>query len=70
MLKDPLFLAFQSIVDIGVMPSKLGEGLIFLIPKVEGPSDDIKKWCPITILSITYKILAIPISFRLQPMLS
>jgi hypothetical protein len=70
MLKDPLCLAFQSIFETGVMPSKLGEGLIFLIPKLEGPSDDIKKWRPITILSTTYKILAKAISLRLQPMLS
>ena len=57
------------ILEKGIMPPQLGAGLIFLIPKGEGPSDDIRKWRPITILSTAYKILAKALSLRLQPML-
>mgnify|MGYP002775001180 FL=1 len=68
-MQEPLCSAFQMILEKGIMPPQLGAGLIFLIPKGEGPSDDIRKWRPITILSTAYKILAKALSLRLQPML-
>ena len=48
------------------MPPHFIEGLIYLILKSEGPSLDIKKWCPITILNMVYKILVKAISIRLR----
>ena len=69
-LEGPLCEAFKAILDTGRMPNQLAEGLIFLIPKGDGPSNDIKKWRPITILSTTYKILAKAVSLRLQPLLT
>ena len=47
------------------MPSHFTEGIIYLIPKSEGPSLDIKKWRPITLLNTVYKILAKALSIRL-----
>ena len=70
LVKDPLCAAFQEIIDTGVMPAYLSSGMIFLIPKGEGPSEDIRKWRPITILSTAYNILAKTINLRLQPMLN
>ena len=48
------------------MPSHFTEGIIYLIPKSEGPSLDMKKWHPITLLNTVYKILAKAISIRLS----
>ena len=48
------------------MPEEWSEGLIYLIPKGEGPLEEIQKWRPITILNTVYKILAKAISMRLQ----
>ena len=68
--KEPLCATFQEVLDSGVMPAVWTEGLIVLIPKGEGPSQDIRKWSPITILNTVYKISAKVISLRLQPMLT
>ena len=70
LVKDPLCATFQEINNTGVMPAYLSSGMIFLIPKGEGPSEDIRKWRPITILSTAYNILAKTINLRLQPMLN
>ncbi len=69
LLKTDLCQAFQETLDIGSMPTEVGEGLIFLIPKGDGPSKDIRKWRPITILNTIYKILAKMMSLRVQPLL-
>ena len=45
------------------------EGLIFLIRKEGGSTEEILRWRLITILNSTYKILAKTLSLRLQPML-
>ena len=59
----------QLIVDTGIMPQAFSEGLIYLIPKGAGVSDDIRQWRPITILNTVYKIFAKVLSLRLQPLL-
>ena len=46
------------------------EGMIFLIPKGEGPSEHISKWRPITILNTIYKMVAKALSLRLLPLLN
>ena len=50
------------------MPIFLSEGLIYLIPKVEGISEDIRKWTP-TLLNNSYKIFAKMLNFRQQKIL-
>ena len=58
-----------GIFDSGYMPRSMAVGLIYLIPKVEGISDDIRKWRPITLLNTIYKIFAKTLSLREQPFL-
>ena len=41
-LGEGLWLAFQEMMDVGVMPESLSEGLIFLIPKEGGDSELIR----------------------------
>ena len=53
---EDLTKAYQRILYIGSMPHSMVVGLIYLIPKSEGTSDDIKKWRPITLLNTIYKI--------------
>ena len=69
LLGPGLHRGFQHILDSGVMPERFSEGLIFLIPKGEGVSDDIRQWRPITILNTVYKVLAKALSLRIQPFL-
>ncbi len=66
LMKFELCAAFQRILDMGQTPKCITNGLIYLIPKGDGPSEDIRKWRPITILNTSYKILAKAISRRLQ----
>ena len=68
--KDALCAPFQEIMDTGIMPEEWNDGLISLIPKGEGPSNENQKWLPITILNTVYKLVAKVISLRLQPLLS
>ena len=42
-LLEGLAKTFQEMFDKGHMPNDITDGLIFLIPKADGPSDDIKK---------------------------
>ena len=51
LIQDDLCAAFQEVMDSGVMPNGWSEGLIFLILKGDGPSEEIQKWWPITILN-------------------
>ena len=69
LLEEGLRLAFQEMMDRGVMPEPLSEGLILLIPKGGGDYELIRQWRPITILNSVYKILTKALSLRLQPML-
>ena len=48
----------------------MAEGSVYFISKGEGPSDDIAKWRPITILNTIYKIVVKAVSVTLQPFLS
>ena len=41
--------------------------MVYLIPKLDGVVDDIKKWRPITIKSIVYNFYAKLLATRLQP---
>ena len=65
-LKKYLRDAYQHMFESGEMPVSLFEGLIYLIPKTEGVSEDIRKWRPITLLITSYKIFAKLLSSRLQ----
>ena len=50
------------------MPESLASRLICLIPK-GGDRQEIRQWCPITLLPTAYKILAKMISSRIRPLL-
>ena len=56
-------------LDNGALPKSLMEGLINLIPKEGGDSEEIWQWRLITILNSGYKVLAKALSLRLQPFL-
>ena len=47
------------------MPEEWKEGLICLIPKGDGASEDIRAWRPITLLNTVYKIYAKVLALRL-----
>ena len=47
---------------------RVTKGVICLIPK-EGDSKDLNYWRPMTLLTVTYKIIANALQIRLQPML-
>ncbi|MDM1544273.1 reverse transcriptase domain-containing protein, partial [Empedobacter sp. 189-2] len=55
------------IMETGVMPDSISEGMIHLIPKEGGDRLEIRQWRPITLLGTAYKVLAKAISRRLQP---
>ena len=66
---EDLTKAYQRVFDTWYMPRSMTIGLIYLIPKGEGKSDDIRKWRPITLLNTIYKIFAKTLSLRVQPFL-
>ena len=68
-IKTDLCEAFNNIFQRGYMPESFTEGFIYMIPKGEGPSDDMRKWRPITILNTVYKIYAKAWSVRIQAVL-
>ena len=68
-IADAFTAALQEVFHLGRMPIEWNEGMIYLIPKVEGVVDDIKKWRPITILNTIYKVYAKLLAIRLQPFL-
>jgi hypothetical protein len=48
------------------MPPRFSKGLIYIIPKSDGVSDDVRRWRLITIFNTSYKIMAEAISFLLD----
>ena len=68
-MEENLATAFQSMIKSGHLPDTHSEGHIYLIPKGQGSSDDIRNWRPITILNTIYKIFAKAWSLRIQPFL-
>ena len=50
-IADDLTSAFQIIFYSGAMPEEWKEGLICLIPKGDGASEDIRAWRPIPLLN-------------------
>ena len=60
---------FQEMWRTGRMPSSFNEGLIYLIPKSEKVSHEIRQWRPITILNLVYKNFANILVQRVKPFL-
>jgi hypothetical protein len=50
--------AFNLMFESGNTPKSMIQGLVYLIPKLGGVSEDIAKWRPITLLTTSYKMLA------------
>ena len=65
-LKEQFSDAYKLILKTRHMPENLSEELIYLIPKRDGPSNDLRKWRLITLLNPMYKILAKVVSILLQ----
>jgi len=55
-------------VSQGHLPSGMTSGTIALIFKA-GDCADLSNWCPITLLNVSYKIIAKALQIRLQPLL-
>ena len=56
--------------DVGCLPEQFKEGLIFLIPKVQGLIADARHWRPIMLLNTIYKIFANIVAKRVKPHLN
>ena len=57
-IKVDLVAGLNEAWDVGCLPEHFKEGLIFLIPKVQGIITDVRQWRPITLLNTIYKIFA------------
>ena len=68
-IADVFTASLQEVFKLGRMPAEWNEGMIYLIPKLEGVVDDIKRWRPITLLNTVYKVYAKLLATRLQPFL-
>ena len=68
-IADVFTSSLQEVFKLGRMPAEWNEGMVYLIPKLEGVVDDIKKWRPITLLNTVYKVYAKLLATRLQPFL-
>ena len=66
---DAFTTALQEVFHLGRMLAEWNEGMVYLIPRLEGVVDDIKKWWPITILNTICKVYAKYLATRLQPFL-
>ena len=53
----------------GVLPLTLREGILTLIPKPNRPRSEIKSYRPITLLNVSYKIIATAIAKRIRKVL-
>ena len=59
---------YNEAIDIGTLGRNINSGIIKLIPK-EGDKALIKNWHPITLLNLSYKILAKVMARRLEKIL-
>jgi hypothetical protein len=59
---------YNEAIDIGTLGRNINSGIIKLIPK-EGDKSLIKNWRPITLLNLSYKILAKVMARRLEKIL-
>ena len=69
LIANDLLAAFQEMFSTGIMPQMWKEGLVYLIPKGDVVTDEVKGWRPITQLNTIYKIYAKLLALRLQPFL-
>ena len=56
-------------VETGALPLTLREGILTLIPKPNKPRSEIKSYRPITLLNVSYKIIAAAIADRIRNIL-
>ena len=67
-LHDVLVKVFNQIMHSGEIPREWAELLFVMLPKA-GDTSDPKKWRPVAILDVSYKVFAKIIYHRLQPLL-
>ena len=68
-IKADLVDGLKEAWDVGYLPEQFQEGMIFLIPKVQGVTTDARQWRPITLLNTIYKIFANILAKRVKPYL-
>ena len=59
---------FQQTFQHGYLPGQLNHGLITLLSKGRD-GEILDNWCPITLLNVSYKVLAKALQRRLHPLL-
>ena len=57
-IKVDLVDGLEEARDVGCLLAQFQEGMIFLIPTVQGVITDARQWRPITLLNTIYKIFA------------
>ena len=61
--------SLNSAYDKGNLSVSQRRGVIALLPKEESSLSDLKNWCPITLLTVDYKIASKAIVKRTEPIL-
>ena len=56
-------------IEAGTLPMTLREGILTLLPKPNRPRSEIKSYRPITLLNVSYKIIASAIANRIKQVL-
>ena len=56
--------------DKGTLPPSLRQCVITCLPKKGKPRDRIKNWCPLSMLSVIYKLASAAIANRIKPYLN
>ena len=67
-IASELFEVYQFAVDNGSLGDKINQGLIKILPK-DGDKLQVKNWRPITILNISYKVIAKLLANRIAKVL-
>ena len=58
LIGDDSLAVFQEMFDSCIMLQMWKEGLVCLFPKGDVITDEVKGWCPFTLLNTIYKIYA------------
>ena len=68
-LKTFFFKMVNECVGTGILPITLREGILTLVPKPNRPRSEIKSYRPITLLNVSYKIIAAAVANRIKSVL-
>ena len=68
-IKHFFFQMSAESVQANILPRTLSEGILTLVPKANRPRSEIKSYRPITLLNVSYKIIAAAIAKRFKKVL-